>query len=87
MNAEQIQIPPELITRAIAAGLIRGRCWWSRSRESLVARADDGRWWWAPESWTWGQVVRHAPRFDTEIEALTAAVEWIEAGEPEVPHG
>lgn len=77
---------PELVQRAACLGLHRdpqGR-WWFRRGPNLVARADAGHWWWAPETWAYADVVRHAPRFDAEADALTAALDWIEAGEPAI---
>lgn len=70
----------------MTAALQRDVDGWARPGQAarLVGRADDGRWWWAPESWAWGDVVHRAPRFGSEQEALDAARAWLAAGEPEV---
>lgn len=75
-----------LYARAVVRGLTRDHRGWSRGRghARLVGLADDGRWWWAPESWSWGETVRHAPRFDSEADALSDACDWLDDGEPAV---
>lgn len=81
-------LSPELRARAEAAGLEWDPHGWSRAQavrpggtERLVGRDDAGLWWWAPESEPWSAVVR-APRFATQAEALTYALDWVDAGEP-----
>ena len=69
--------------RAEAVGLRRYesghrplRIGWGRPEPAVyvVARADAGYWWFAPEEWGFGKVVAHAPRFATEDEALEHAL-------------
>lgn len=85
----------ELEQRAKAHGLTRsitinGFACWGRPSEAndsnaaLVMLGNDNVWRWAPESWGYGRVTRLAPRFTAEAEALTAALAWLDAGEPEV---
>jgi hypothetical protein len=58
---------------------------WTREGQTPNLVGSDGtRWWWAPESWDYHVVARRAPRFATETEALTAALDWLDAGEPEL---
>lgn len=82
-------LPQELLARAAGHGLTRGRAWWTRSCALAIAwegvGALAGQWFWAPETLSYGQ--ERGLRAACEAEALTAACDWIEAGEPEVPRG
>lgn len=76
-----------LLTRATAHGLTRGPSghWWTRAgQDPNIVGFDGRRWWWAPESWSYADVLHRAPRFATEDEGVTAALDWLDAGEPEV---
>lgn len=72
---------PELLARATDLGLTRGptaTCWGRVGQDANLVGFDGRLWWWAPESVSWGDVVRFAPRFHTEAEAVTAALDWLE---------
>ena len=75
---------PELLARAEAAGLTRGRAWWGRPVGGVKAIVweHSAQWWWAPETSPHSRDGFRA--FDDEADALSAALDWIEAGEPAV---
>lgn len=73
---------PELEARAAAHGLVRGRSWWGRARypAALVFAPDNSlTWYFQPER---SHTSRDRRAFATEAEALTAALDWLDAGEP-----
>ena len=77
-------LPPDILERAAAHGLDRRPDGWFRDvgAHALVWRAG-AAWFWAPETWPVNRLP-YAPRFATEAEALAAALDWLDAGEPEV---
>jgi hypothetical protein len=85
------ELPPALLTRAAAHNLTRDARGWSRpgQRAYLVGTHESGvigaapswvRWWWAPEEEKVGP-----ERFQDEAEALSLALDWLDAGAPGVP--
>lgn len=90
-------LPPDLLARAERYGLTRGdragRSWRRGGQRALVwpELPESGwlagfpTWLWAPEPWAIGS--GGAGCFASEAEALAAACDWLDAGEPEVPRG
>lgn len=81
----------DLLERAAAHGLTRDDelGMWLRNGSVLAlvwaVAAPGDEWSWEPESAPFD--APPPPRFATEAEALTAALYWLDAGEPEVAHG